>query len=219
MRSFFANYKPTPLRPLFKALEYKEAFLKTLKFAVLLLLLSREASAEITVSLANDTDKERKKQSQVLRLIEEHDLSKWWFTDRIIIDESVRSPFSHPVLTLKASMPNNDPAGLSQLLHEQIHWFEDARKLEVQNTIVALREVYPSVPVGYPNGARSEFSTYLHLAVCLMELDALAEMLGKEKAEAVIATNGKYFYKWIYKIVLQDQAKIRQILQNNGLYI
>lgn len=202
-----------------QALEYKEAFLKTLKFAVLLLLLSREASAEITVSLANDTDKERKKQSQVLRLIEEHDLSKWWFTDRIIIDESVRSPFSHPVLTLKASMPNNDPAGLSQLLHEQIHWFEDARKLEVQNTIVALREVYPSVPVGYPNGARSEFSTYLHLAVCLMELDALAEMLGKEKAEAVIATNGKYFYKWIYKIVLQDQAKIRQILQNNGLYI
>ena len=31
-----------------------------------------------------------------------------------------------------------------------------------------------------------------------MELDALAELLGKQQAQNVIATNGKYFYKWIY---------------------
>jgi hypothetical protein len=193
--------------------------MKILNLAIPLILLSQLASAEVDISLSNDSEKEEMKRIQVLRLIEQHDLSKWWFTDKIIIDESVRSPFSHPVLTLKASMPNNDPAGLSQLLHEQIHWFEDSKKKEVENTISVLRKIYPAVPVGYPDGARSEFSTYLHLAVCLMELDALTEVLGKEKAETVIATNGKYFYKWIYKTVLEDQAKIRKVLKKHDLYI
>jgi hypothetical protein len=166
--------------------------MKLIKVALFTLFISQIAAAEIDVSLANGTEKEELKREQISRLIEQHDLKKWWFTDKIVIDESVRSPFSHPVLTLKATMPNNDNAGLSQLLHEQIHWFE---------------------------GARSEFSTYLHLAVCLIELDALTHVLGKEKAEKVIATNGKYFYKWIYKTVLQDQTQIREVLKSNGLYI
>lgn len=193
--------------------------MKILILAIPLILLSKFASANVDISLSNGSEKEEIKRTQVLRLIEQYDLSKWWFTNKIVIDETVRSPLSHPVLTLKASMPNNDQAGLSQLLHEQIHWFEDSRKKEVANTVTALREMYPSVPVGYPNGARSEQSTYLHLAVCLMEFDALAEVLGKEKAETIIATNGKYFYKWIYKTVLEDQVKIRTVLKNHDLYI
>ncbi|WP_199611668.1 hypothetical protein [Flocculibacter collagenilyticus] len=193
--------------------------MKTLKLVISTIFVSQLAVAEVSISLANGTEKEEMKRKQVLRLIEQHDLKKWWFTNNIIIDESVRSPYSHPILTLKASRPNNDPAGLSQLLHEQIHWFEDARKEEVAKTVAELRKMYPSVPVGFPNGARSEFSTYLHLAVCLMELDALTHVLGKEKAEMVVAKNGKYFYKWIYKTVLQDQTQIREVLNNNDLYI
>ena len=193
--------------------------MKTLVLAIPLILFSFSACANVDISLSSNSEKEELKRVQVLRLIEKYDLAKWWFTNKIVIDETVRNPFSHPVLTLKASMPNNDPAGLSQLLHEQIHWFEDSRKKEVANTVAALREIYPSVPVGYPDGARSELSTYLHLAVCLMELDALSEVLGKEKAETVLATNGKYFYKWIYKTVLEDQIKIRKILKKHDLYI
>ncbi len=193
--------------------------MKILTLAIPLLFLSRFALADVEIALANGSEKEQMKRVQILRIIEQYDLSKWWFTDKIVIDESVRSPFSHPVLTLTAAMPNNDPAGLSQLLHEQIHWFEDARVSAVEKTISTLRNMYPSVPVGYPNGARDEFSTYLHLAVGVMELDALVELLGKEQGEAVIATNGKYFYKWIYNTVLKDQAKIRQVLKNNDLYI
>ncbi|UCX05637.1 hypothetical protein [Shewanella glacialimarina] len=193
--------------------------MKILKLAIPLLFIFNVSAEEVNISLVNDSDNEKAKQKQVLRLIETHDLEKWWFTDNIIIDESARSPSSHPVLILTATMPNNDPAGLSQLLHEQIHWFEDIRKIQVSQTIAELNKLYPSVPVGFPDGARSESSTYLHLAVCLMELDALAQILGKEKAEEVIATNGKYFYKWIYQTVLEDQIQIRQILKNNDLYI
>ena len=196
-----------------------KVFMKVLNLVILLVLLSQFAYADVNISLSNNSEKEELKRAQVLRLIAQYDLTKWWFTDKIAIDETVRSPFSHPVLTLSASMPNNDPAGLSQLLHEQIHWFEDSRKNEVEKTLDTLRKMYPSVPVGYPNGARNEFSTYLHLAVCLMELDALSEVLGKEKAEKVISTNGKYFYKWIYKTVLDDQVEIRKVLKQNNLYI
>jgi hypothetical protein len=193
--------------------------MKLLKFVIPLLFTSYTWAEEINISLANGSDKEKAKQEQVLRLVEKYNLEEWWFTEDIIINESARSPSSHPILTLTASMPSNDLAGLSQLLHEQIHWFEDARKAEVANTIEELKKLYPSVPVGFPDGARSEFSSYLHMAVCLMELDALSKILDKETAETIIATNGRYFYKWIYKTVLRDQEHIRQILKRNGLYI
>jgi hypothetical protein len=177
------------------------------------------AMEDIHISLANNSAAEQAKKAQVLRLIEQYDLERWWFTEKMVIDEATRSPFSHPVLTLGVSRPNSDLSGLSQLLHEQIHWYEDSRKEQVKNTILALKKRYPKVPVGYPKGARSEFSTYLHLAVCLMELDALSAIVGQDKARDIVANNGKYFYKWIYKTVLKDEDKIRDILKNNDLYI
>ena len=82
--------------------------MKLIKVGLLTFFISQVAAAEVDVSLANGTEKEELKREQIFRLIEQYDLKKWWFTDKIIIDESARSPFSHPVLTLKASMPNND---------------------------------------------------------------------------------------------------------------
>jgi hypothetical protein len=193
-----------------------------LKYIILALLMccyGSHAREDIRISLANNSSAEQAKKAQVLRLIEQYDLEKWWFTEKMVIDEATRSPFSHPVLTLGASRPNSDLSGLSQLLHEQIHWYEDSRKEQVKNTISALKKLYPKVPVGYPEGARSESSTYLHLAVCLMELDALTAIVGQDKARGVVANNGKYFYKWIYKTVLKDEDKIRDVLKNNDLYI
>ncbi|WP_281213489.1 hypothetical protein [Shewanella insulae] len=193
-----------------------------MKFVILTLLMCSyqlQAMEEVSILLANNSSAEQAKKAQILRLIEQYDLEKWWFTGKIVIDEATKSPFSHPVLTLGVSRPNADLSGLSQLLHEQIHWYEDSRKEQVKNTISALKKLYPKVPVGYPDGARNESSTYLHLAVCLMELDALTAIVGQDKAKSVVANNGKYFYKWIYKTVLKDGDKIRDILKTNSLYI
>lgn len=179
----------------------------------------RQNSLQACITLANNSSKEKAKEQQITRIVANYHLTPWWFTNEIVIDEHARSPFSHPKLTLTAFRPNDDLSGLSQLLHEQIHWFEQSRKLEVNKTIDELKLHFPNVQVGYPDGARDEFSTYLHLAVCLLELDAMTQLLGKDKAESVIATNGQYFYKWIYKTVLQDQQTIRTILMNNDFYI
>ena len=191
--------------------------------SVIILLLSMICSTafaeSLNISYANNTASEKLKGQQIERIVGRYKLDKWWFTDEIMIDDAARSPFSHPVLTLTTTRPNNDLSGLSQLIHEQIHWFEESNKLQVENAIAELKKVYPEVPVGYPNGARSEYSSYLHLIVCLLELDALTEIVGKDKANAVVSTNGKYFYKWIYQTVLSDQDKIRDVLVRHKLYI
>lgn len=85
-----------PVYPLFYLgnCKDKEVEMKLIKVAILTLFISQIAAAEIDVSLANGTEKEELKREQIFRLIEHYDLKKWWFTDKIIIDESARSPFS-----------------------------------------------------------------------------------------------------------------------------
>ncbi|KAA1154377.1 hypothetical protein [Pseudoalteromonas fuliginea] len=191
-----------------------------MKYSLLFVaILSFDAFADLNVELANKSEKEQLKYSQLKRVEKTYDLGKWQFTDSVVIDEFAKRPHSHPKLTLTVSMPKNDGAFLSQYLHEQIHWFEDSRKTEVQNVINDLKIKYPDAPKKGPEGARSELSTYLHLAVCLLEYDALTEILGEEEAHKIISTNSKYFYKWIYQKTLTEPDSIRDILVKHNLYI
>ncbi len=52
----------------------------------------------------------------------------------------------------------------------------------MQRVIGELKQRYPEVSVGEGRGARSEFSTYLHLAVCWLERDAMIRLVGQEQA-------------------------------------
>lgn len=80
-----------------------------------------------------------------------------------------------------------------------------------------LRRSYPEVPVGGREGARSEFSTYLHLIVCWLELDAMVQFLGEKHAlENLLQRN---YYTWIYKQVVEDRHAIGEILDKCGLII
>jgi len=191
-----------------------------LKYSLLFVaIFSFNAFAELNVELANQSEKEKLKYTQLKRIENTYDLSKWQFTNNVVINDSAKRPHSHPKLTLTVSMPKNDGAFLSQYLHEQIHWFEDSRKTEIKNVIDDFKIKYPDAPIKGPEGARSKFSTYLHLAVCLLEYDALREVLGEEKAHKIISTNSKFFYKWIYQKVLTDTDSIRNILIKHKLYI
>ena len=191
-----------------------------MKYSLLFVaILSFDAFANLDVELANKSEKEQLKYTQLKRIKNTYDLSKWQFTNNIVIDDMAKRPHSHPKLTLTVSMPKNDGAFLSQYLHEQIHWFEDSRKAEVENVINDLKIKYPDAPTKGPEGARSKLSTYLHLAVCLLEYDALTEVLGEEEAHKIISTNSKYFYKWIYQKILTEPDSIRDILVKHNLYI
>ena len=104
-------------------------------------------------------------------------------------------PHSHPVLTLNTRyLDDQHTAQLATFVHEQIHWFladhMDCAKTDA--ALTELRVLYPTVPTELPTGARGERSTYLHLIVCTLELQALTELLGAERTAAVGALDPLY---------------------------
>ena len=68
---------------------------------------------------------------------------------------------------------------------------------------------------GPPEGARNEHSTYLHLLVCTLELDAVSAVFGESVARRLLG-DWKH-YTWVYREVLARPEPIRDILRARGL--
>lgn len=95
-----------------------------------------------------------------------------------------------------------------------LHWFVDADPRAERAAIRELRVRYPDVPVGGAEGARSEESTYLHLIVCLLELDGLSQLVGEPAARRQL--EAARHYRWIYARVLNDTESLRGIVTAAG---
>ncbi len=168
----------------------------------------------VSISLANGSDAEVKTREKLLALLSRYNLSKWHFTDVVRIEQGVVS-HSHPVLTLNTRHLDDDAILLANYIHEQIHWFLSEHEVETINAISEIRRTYKSVPVGFPEGARNEHSTYLHLIVCFLEFKALVELLGRTKAQE--ALKRRDLYLWIYATVSRDFEEIAKIVASHGL--
>lgn len=147
-----------------------------------------------------------------------HDLGKWEFTDKVHIDKTA-IPHSHPILTLHTRHGHNSQKDLllSTYLHEQIHWFTDEHIENTNTAIAMLKHAFPDVPVGYPEGARDEHSTYLHLIVCYLEQEALREYLSETRVRAVLKFWQNDHYKWVYKQVELHQSLLAKIITESAL--
>ncbi len=167
----------------------------------------------LTITLEHGSDVEERTKNQLLRLLAAHDIDGWIFTRRVHIDES-DIPHSHPVLTLHARHLGEDEYLLSTFIHEQLHWFV-SRSAATDPVIADLRARYPEVPVGYPDGARDEGSTYLHLVVCSLEREAMAELIGPEDADHLM--RGWGHYRWIYATIIEDRDRIAEIMVRHGM--
>lgn len=164
-------------------------------------------SPVLTIELKTDNERSRQTREQLERLLKEYDLGPYIHTRRILIEQGV-IPHSHPVLTLSTSHLGDDLMLLSSFLHEQLHWLVSERDSTREGAIADFREVYPEVPVGEGEGARSEYSTYLHLIVCDLEYQAMTNVVGAEKARETLARINHY--RWIYDKVLKD-PEVRRI--------
>jgi hypothetical protein len=170
----------------------------------------------VIIRTAHNSAPELATKTQLERLIAAHDLSQWTFTHEIVIDEK-SIPHSHPVLTLHTRHLKQDDELLSTYLHEQLHWFLTRHSAETKAAEQDLTKLYPKVPVGYPDGANDTESTYLHLLVCQLEQQADRAVLGDERTEEVMQFWAGDHYRWVYRTVLQDEAKIEDILKRNHL--
>ena len=184
--------------------------------AVLVMGSARFAADSIEIKLRNDTDAERQTKVQLERLLNSYELSKYTFTRQVVIDEHA-IPHSHPVLTLHTRHLNSDDQLLSTYVHEQLHWYLAAHDKQTQAAEAELRKLYPKVPAGYPDGAQDEESTYLHLIDCYLELQADRHLMGPQRAAEVMQFWSGDHYRWVYKTVLQDEARIAEIVKRQNL--
>ena len=173
---------------------------------------------DLIVELSNNVEDERQTQEQLFALLRQYDLRKWLFTKHIRIQRRA-IPHSHPVLTLSTRDRNDSSRLLATFIHEQLHWFATLHPSKVSAAVAELRALYPQVPVGYPEGARSEYSTYSHLIICYLEYQALVELMGLQEATRVFDFLSKHHYTWVYKTVRADANRIGAVVRRHGLML
>jgi hypothetical protein len=178
-----------------------------------LTLLGLLAGAPVEIETANDSGAEHRTSEQLRVLLERYDVSPWVYTTRVRIEEGV-IPHSHPVLTLGTGTGGGVPL-LAEFLHEQLHWFLEERPEAVDAAVAELQEAFPEVPVGHPEGARSERSTYEHLVVTHLEHKVLGRLVGA--AEARDTMESWSHYRWIYRTMLSHETQFDELVARYDL--
>jgi hypothetical protein len=176
--------------------------------------------APFEIKLQHGDAAETQTRDQLLRLLRTYDVNPWIFTRTLIIDSSPKViPHSHPVLTLSVRHLKDDDLLLSTFVHENLHHFLMQNREETEAAKKELRAVFSKVPVGYPDGADSEDSSYEHLIVNYLECRADKELLGELRAFEVCQFWTKDHYRWIYQRTFEDGYRIGPIVRKNGLLL
>lgn len=161
----------------------------------------------IDIALATSSADEAQVRDRLLGLLGSYDLARWQFTDTIRIEAGVTS-HSHPILTIRSPLSDDDTL-LATYLHEQLHWFTlvPANRIAVRCAEARWRELYPEVPVDYPEGCGSERSNYLHFTVCYFTHKAMIELVGVERAQRELERQiARPWYRFINRTVRDDFA-------------
>jgi hypothetical protein len=174
------------------------------------------AADPISIRLAHNSQRELATSLTLKQILATYDLHKYTFTHDVIIEERTMN-HAFPVLTLNVFWADRPDELLSTYVHEQLHWYLREHDTQQKAAIMELHQMYPHVPVGLPEGADSEYSTYGHLVDCYLEIQADRELIGPQRTENVI--KGKPWYTWIYKTILRDEDKIRAVVQEHGLEV
>lgn len=175
-------------------------------------------STQIEIKLKHGDEREKQTEAQLRRLLSSYDVSKWMFTKNIVI-ESGTTPHSHPVLTLNTKYLKDDELLLSAFVHEQLHWFVEQNAEKSQAAFKDLKEIFPKIPIGFPEGSADEAGNYEHLIVCYWEYQADRDFFGELKARVVIDFLAHDHYTWIYQKVLDDEGKIVLVIRKNKLIL
>lgn len=127
-------------------------------------------------------------------------------------------PYSHPRITLNTWV-HDDLGLLSMYLHEQMHWYATwysyARAPQWRQLFERLRARYPTIPAVEAGGANDAFSTYLHLLVNWLEVEAVSRFIDRGRVESHV--RALHFYKWIYRTVIDDREWLEALYREHAL--
>lgn len=175
---------------------------------------------EVFVEAKHGSDDEEKTRQLLLGLMSEYDLTRYTFTRRVVVDETA-TPHSHPVLTMSTRfMVRSRDGALADYLHEQLHWFVSSKRRASRATNRDWRRQFGRVPKQSGGGAKTRRSTLLHLTVNWLENEALSDVIGTERARAVLhAKVDGNVYPWVYRQVREQGDLIGKTLRAHSLTV
>jgi hypothetical protein len=176
--------------------------------------LSAFAADAIDIQTSHHSARELQEKAELEQLLKKYDVSKYTFTRTVVIEERAMN-HAFPTLTLNVHFLGSDDELLSSFLHEQLHWYLAQHRLAMEDAVRRLKQMYPHAPVGLPEGADTEYSTYGHLIDCYLEIQADRELIGRERTDRVI--KDKPWYTWIYKTILRDEDRIAALVKAEQL--
>ena len=178
---------------------------------------SQDVGIDVTIDMSETLKACESIREMLSSLFAEHDLSRYSYTRQVRIAHG-EIAHSHPVLTLNTRVSDRATL-LSLYLHEQMHWYVTwyswVHKEDWAAIWAVLQARYPDVPVTFPLGARTRDSSYLHLIVNWLEIDAASEFLGREKAVELAAVN--FAYSGLYKLVIENWEALSELYKKHAL--
>jgi hypothetical protein len=160
---------------------------------------------------------EEQRKEQVERLAKKYDLAKYTITRDIEIDRGAIN-HSMPVLTLNLRFLDNDDLALSAYVHEQGHWLLVQRyQNEDPPLFEDLQRTFPGLNYRMPQGDGELRSSYFHIAVCMLEWQAMEALTDAQRARRVIEWKQHDHYTAIYAILLQHREQVEAVLNRHGV--
>ncbi len=160
---------------------------------------------------------EEQRKEQMERLAKQYDLKKYTVTRDIVIERGAMN-HSYPVLTLNLRFLDNDDLALSAYVHEQGHWvLMERHRAENPALFEDLQRTFPNMETRVPEGDGELRSSYFHIAVCMLEWQAMEDLVGSERARKVIEWKQGDHYKAIYATLLNHRDQVESVMVRNGV--
>ena len=188
-----------------------------MKYFLLALLLlpafAETKTPKLNITLQHNSADEQKRKEQIERLAEQYDLSKYTITRDIVIDQQAIN-HSSPVLTQNLRFLDNDDRARSAFVHEQAHWLLMQRhRGEAREMLPELLRMYPNIDVKRPYGDGNQGTSYIHLVVLMLEWQALEDLIGVDRARAVMEFKRQDHYKDLYATVMDHRQQMEGFLK------
>src|SRR6266478_6545185 len=160
---------------------------------------------------------EEQRKEQMERLARPYDLKKFTLTPDIMIDRGAMN-HSYPLLTLNLRFLDNDDLALSAYVHEQGHWvLMERHRADNPAFFEDLQRTFPNMESRVPGGDGELRSSYFHIAVCMLEWQAVEDLVGAERARKVIEWKKGDHYKAIYSTLLNHREQVESVLNTHGV--
>ena len=151
------------------------------------------------------------------RLAKQYDLKKYTVMRDILIERGAMN-HSYPVLTLNLRFLDNNDLALSAYVHEQGHGvLMERHRDDTPALFEDLQRAFPNMEIRVPDGDGELRSSYFHIAVCLLEWQAMEDLTGPARAHKVIEWKQGDDYKAIYSTLLNHGEQVESVLSIHGV--